>query len=198
MVSLTILLAATLTFSCASSGGSASSEPVEGFSWNFADPGVGSNGWAVAADEFWDHKGTANVSWDDTTFGRGMLRLDLDFTNDSGSEWSEPKMKYAFNPPFKMKGIASFTFDVIYNPALSSTGIFKCKVMAFNGSRAISEAEESQGIIFTDEMGNGYMKATVKLRPKRTSDSMDKMIFAIVGYRTDYKGPVFIENMRWE
>lgn len=202
IASFVVLLAAALVFSCASGGGgggggSAPSEPVEGFSWNFADPAVGSNGWTVAVDEFWDHKGTANVSWDDTTFGRGMLRLDLDFTADKGSEWSEPKMNYAFETPFEMKGITNFSFDVIYNPEFSTTGYFKCKIMTFNGTRNTSEAED-QRINAQDEVGNGYLKATVNMRPRRSTTPMDRLIFAIVGYRTDYKGPVFIENMRFE
>jgi hypothetical protein len=106
-------------------------------------------------------------------------------------------MKYTFDEPFEMKGITGFAFDIIYNPEFSSTGYFKCKVMAFNDTKSISEAE-NQRINATDEIGNGYLKTTVTLKPRRTSDSMNNMIFAIVGYLTDYKGPVFIENMRWE
>jgi hypothetical protein len=198
-VIVAIMIAAALVFSCASSGGgsAAPSEPVEGFTWNFADPDVGINGWKVAVEEFWEHKGTVEISLDEATFGKGMLRMDVDFTRDSGSDWSEPKLLYTFAEPFNMTGITKFTYTIIYNPEFSSKGHFKSKVIARNDKKDVTDGQTDR-INATEEMGNGYMKKKMDVRSRKTTNSINNMVFSIAGYLTDYKGPVFFETMGWE
>ena len=195
---LTVLMVSILAFSCASAGGDAQSAEPRGvvFSWDFDDPAAGTAGWVIAEGEFWDYKGTAALSWDGTTFGDGKLRFDVDFTADSASDWSEPKIKYAFAEPLDMTGVRNFTFDIYYNPEFSSRGSFNSKVIVLSGTRSLSDASGSL-INAKEDAGNGYLKATVTLRIGRVP-SIDNMVFSIAGYLTDYKGPVFFDNMRWE
>jgi len=190
-----------LALSCASTGGAAaaSSEEPGGivFSWEFDDPAAGTAGWRVAEGEFWDYKGTATLSRDDTTFGNGMLRLDVDFTADSRSEWSEPKIRTSLGKTINMRGITKFVFDFYYNPQLSSSGGFNTKVLAQYGTDTTVDSVGSL-INGQEDAGNDFLKATVTLPIRRVSGSMDTVIFSIAGYLTDYKGPVFFDNIRWE
>ena len=195
---MAVLMVSVLAFSCASAGGGAQSAEPGGvvFSWDFDDPAAGTQGWRVADGEFWDYKGTATLSRDDTTFGNGMLRFDVDFTADTRSEWSEPKIKTSLGKTISMRGITKLTFDFYYNPGFSTSGSFNSKVIAQYGTNSTIDA--ISGLINAQEdAGNGYLKTNVTLSV-RSSGSMDSVILSIAGYLTDYKGPVFFDNIQWE
>jgi len=182
----------------ASSGASANDNTIinKGYSWSFYDPSAGTAGWEVVPDEFWAYSGTAVLSRDDNTFGKGMLRLDVDFTADSNRDWSEPKMRYNFSEPVAMEGLFRFTYDFYYNPYLSTSGHFKSKIIALDGSSTL--VDSVAGAISGNEEVNDFIKAKVTLMIRSTSGSMDSMLLSIAGYLTDYKGPVFFDNLRWE
>ncbi|MCL1931337.1 MAG: hypothetical protein FWF55_05935 [Treponema sp.] len=194
---LAVIAISILVFSCASSGGSSGEAgSVVPISWDFDDPSADTAGWRVATGEFWDYSGTAALSRDDATFGNGMLKFDVDFSANSKSEWSEPKIRTSVGKAVSLKGYSKFTFDIYYNPELSSSGGFNSKVIAQYGTGTTTESVGSV-INAQDDAGNGFLKATVSL-PIRSSGSMDTVIFSIAGYLTDYKGPVFFDNIRWE
>jgi len=198
-MSAILLVIAVLAASCASGGKAAKTEqaaPEIKYSWNFDDPASGTAGWFMIPDEYWDFHGTAEVSRDDSTFGKGMLRLDVDYSKDSKSEWSEPKMKMAFDTP--LEGIRNFCFDFIYNPTFSNTknGHFKSKIVIYNGKKQLSE-KNTEAILALDALPNGYVKGNVSISI-RASGPVDNMVFSIAGYKTDYNGPIFFDNIRWE
>jgi len=190
---VTILFAAALSFSCASTGGDAVTN--EGYRWNFADPGAGTAGWTTAPDEFWDFKGTIDLSRDDTFLGRPMLRVDVDFSGDVGSWWSEPKLKYDFDETFELRGLNRFAFDMYFNPRNATAGSFKGKVIFLYNTGTVLEAE-LDSILATEEAGD-YLKASVVFR-FRSTRSINSLRLGIVGAVTDYKGPIFIDNLRLE
>ncbi|MCL2209595.1 MAG: glycoside hydrolase family 26 protein [Treponema sp.] len=172
-------------------------DPVNsGYTWNFDNPSEGTAGWKVVPDEFWAYSGTAQLSRDDTVFGKGMLRFDVDFTADSGKDWSEPKIKFIFKEPVDMGGLVNFSFDFYYNPNFSTGGHFKSKIIALNGNSTLVDSV-SGAISGRDETGE-YLKAPVTLSIRNTKGKMDSMLLSIAGYLTDYKGSVFFDNLRWE
>jgi len=191
-----LLVIAVLTVSCAS-GGAKTEQAAPGikYSWDFEDAGAGTAGWFLVPDEYWDFHGTAELSRDASTFGDGKLRLDIDFSKDAGSEWSEPKMKMEFNPP--LEGIRTFTFDILFNPSFSKGGHFKSKIIVSNDKKQLAD-NGSDAIVALDELPNGFVKGTVKLRIGSISSPVNNMLFSIAGYKTNYKGPIFIDNMSWE
>jgi len=196
--SMILLLIAFLIGSCASSGnagGKAADSGKVKWSCDFSDASAGTAGWdLIPSDEFWDFHGTASLSRDDKTLGMPMLRLDIDFTKDADSWWSEPKMKGTFNPP--LQNIRKFFFDFYYNPAFSTEGSFKSKIIILHDEKELAN-NNADTIIATDELPNGYVKATVSFVARSTAP-VDNMLLSIVGAKTNYKGPVFIGNMRWE
>jgi len=169
---------------------------VAGGNWSFADPAFGVQDWELANAEFYQYRGSAKLSHDDTTFGKGLLRLDVDFTESITLEWSEPKMKNDFAKAFNMKGKTRWVFDFYYSPELLNGGHFKAKVFTnSNGILVDSTGEEIEG---GEDVGQGFVKQTVTILIMPVTGFMTDMRFSIAGYLTDYKGPVFFDNIRWE
>jgi hypothetical protein len=194
-MSAILLVIAVLTFSCASGGGKTEQTPPSvKYSWNFEDPDAGTAGWFMIPDEYWDFHGTAELSRDDKTFGKAMLRLDVDYSKDANSEWSEPKMKMQFDPP--IQDIRRIVFDFIYKPEFIRGGHFKSKVIILNGKIELS-ANNTEAIIAREELPDGYVKGTVAIIA-RSTQPVDNVILSIAGYKTSYKGPIFFDNMRFE
>ena len=192
IVLLAVLIAA-LALSCASTGG-VERGPVG--SWEFSDPAKGLQGWELANSEFYQYHGTIKLSYDDTTLGTGLLRLDVDYTKDKELEWSEPKMKNDFPKAFNMKGKTRFMFDFYYNPSLLNGGHFKSKVYSNgNGILVDSSGEAIEG---GEDVGEGFVKQEVTILIMPIAGFMTDLRFSIAGYLTDYNGPVFFNNMRWE
>jgi len=188
---IVLLAASVLILSCASAGGSQT--PV--FRWNFDNADAGTAGWAPAPEEHWDFKGTINASRDTATMGKPMLRVDIDFSKDAESWWSEPKLKYTFDELFDLSGYSKLSFDMYFNPANSTTGSFKGKVMFFQDKIAVTDSELNL-IMPTEEVGD-YLKASVVFR-FRSTRSVNIIHLGIVGAVTNYKGPIFIDNLRLE
>jgi hypothetical protein len=187
-----IVLVMSLAVGCASTGGGKGGGSA---SWDFDDPAADTAGWELATTEFYQYHGDIKLSRDDTTFpGNGVLRLDVDFTKDAALEWSEPKIKIDLPRAFNVKGVTQWTFDFYYNPALRSSGSFKTKV--FTGGVNI----DSAGDIPEDgeDAGNGFVKTTASILIMPTAGFLTDMRFSVAGYLTDYNGPVFFDNMRWE
>jgi len=190
---LTVLAGAALAASCASSGGGGARAQMG--NWNFENPEADTMGWYLANAEFYQYKGPAKLSRDDTAFGRGLLRLDVDFTAHKDSEWSEVKIANDFPKSINMKGIDKFAFDFYYNPSLRTGGSFKPKIWSNNGSKSINET--GLDIEGGEDVGNGFYKAYVEIYILPGGGFIPDMRLSIAGYMTDYKGPVFFGNIAW-
>jgi hypothetical protein len=192
VIVLSVFLTAAMFLSCASGG------RPPGATWVFEDPALNTGGWELATGENYMYRGSLKLSRDDETFGKGMLRLDVDFTQDKDQEWSEPKMKNDFRSSINMKGITRFSFDFYYNPSLNTTedGHFKSKVFSNNGSFLINN--NSEAIEGGEDAGNGFLKQRVEILIMPSAGYIPDMRFSIAGYLTDYKGPVFFDDLRWE
>jgi hypothetical protein len=94
-----------------------------------------------------------------------------------------------------MKGITQFAFDFYYNPSFRTNGSFKAKVFSNNGASVDSSGDITED---GEDAGSGFVKTRAAILIMPTAGFMPDMRFSIAGYLTDYKGPVFIDNMRWE
>ena len=190
-----VLFGVALTASYALGKGDKGRPPVG--NWNFDNPEFGVQGWYLVNSEFYQYHGPIELKYDNTTLGKGLLRMDVDFTKDVGLEWSEPKMANDFPRAFNLKGKTKFCFDFYYNPSYDTAGgHFKSKV--FSNSNGIHVDSTGDEITGGEDAGNGFKKAEVEIIIMPTSGFMTDMRFSIAGYLTNYKGPVFFDNMRWE
>jgi len=194
---MVVLAGAVLVTSCASSGGGGGGGGARGpvGVWTFEDPNADTQGWYLANSEFYQYKGPAKLSRDETTFGKGVLRLDVDYTGYQESEWSEIKMAIDFPKSINMKNVDKFAFDFYYNPSLRKSGVFKPKIWSNNGSKFINET--GIDIEGGEDMGNGFLKAYVEIYIMPGGGFIPDMRLSIAGYLTDYKGPIFFGNIAW-
>ena len=201
-----VVALSVLVFSCASGGGGGGgggaakpaaqqTEPgVPVFAWNFDDPGAGALGW-VPNDTHWEYRGAITISRDDTTLGRPVLKVELDYSRDAGQDWSEAKIRCPFPTPIEIASVTRFNFDLYYNPSYRTRGSFKGKVFAMEGTREKSTAEIS---LKEEDGGDGWIRARVSVPLMKAAGNMDATMIGIVGYRTNYKGPVLLDNIYWD
>jgi len=194
IMSAILLIAAVLAVSCASGGGAKTAEtfPNAKYFWDFSDPAAGTAGWVISDDK-WDFHGTTSLSRDDKTFKKGMLRWDVDFSQDGDSDWSEPKLTVKLDKP--VENVRKIVFDFIFNQSLTNDGLFKSKAIIFNGGKELAAAN-TDAIMGIDPVSGGFVKETVEIPVK--GSSVDVIVLSIAGYKTTYKGPVFFDNLRLE
>jgi len=190
-------IAAVFAVSCASTGGGGGTggERAPLGVWTFENPDNDTGGWWLTNAEFYQYKGAAKLSRDDTTFSKGMLRLDVDFTGHKDIEWAEVKIANDFPKSINMKNISRFAFDFYYNPSLRTCGVFKPKIWSNNGSKFINETglDMEEG----EKMDNGFIKVHVEIFITPSGGFIPDMRMSVAGSLTDYKGPVFFDNIQW-
>jgi mannan endo-1,4-beta-mannosidase len=130
--------------------------------------------------------GVTQISYDSVL---QAMKLDVDYSGNASSSWSEAKIRYTFAAPFQLEGYNRFSFDFIYDPAQMTTGSFMAKLFAsgIDTNIAVGNAE--------DLGSSGLKKATVTLNLSGDRNSISSFTLGLVGNRTDYKGPIYIDNV---
>lgn len=147
-------------------------------------------GWASAGN--FDYAGGMTISHN-TTVGDGSMKLDVDYSANSESSWSEAKFAYTFAETKDLNGYNQFSFDFIYDPAKMTTGSFKAKL--FSGSIDTNANIDTGKAV---DCGNGLKKATVTLDFASAANSVNEFSVGLVGSNTDYKGSVYIDNVTFK
>jgi mannan endo-1,4-beta-mannosidase len=147
-------------------------------------------------------------SWSDGgnyNYGGGMiigydstlkaLKLDVDYSGNSTSAWSEAKINYTFAQATELKGYNRFSFDLIYDPLRMTAGSFTGKLFA-GGSNA--NIDLNKAISGAADFGSGLKKATVELTLTGDANSINGFTIGLVGSNTDYKGSLYIDNVTFD
>jgi mannan endo-1,4-beta-mannosidase len=187
-----VTLSMLAVLSCASTGGGGGAQKE----WTFDDAGKGTDGWYLTKAEFWQYTGDIDLGYDDSAFGDGMLRLDLDFSNPANqNDWSEPKLAIDFLRAVGLRGIGSFTFDFYFDPSARNQGQFQTKIYTEYGGGKIDTVQplSSSG----ETMPNGFVKVQASIPIEPVSTFINSIRFSVVGSNTDYVGPVYIDNIRF-
>jgi mannan endo-1,4-beta-mannosidase len=116
------------------------------------------------------------------------MKLNVDYSGDSSTSWSEAKVKYTFAQAQEFEGYNQFSFDFIYDPAKMTKGTFLAKL--FSGTIDINTA-----ISNAEDFGSGLKKAAVVLSLTGAANSVNSFTIGLVGNSTDYKGSVYIDNV---
>ncbi|MDR0524459.1 MAG: CIA30 family protein [Spirochaetaceae bacterium] len=160
--------------------------------WTFDSP-ESVREWTAEEREFWQYTGSVTLSHDSETVGSGALKMELDFSvPQNQNEWSEPKIKTVIQPPFDPEDFIEARFDFYYIPALRSKGNFKAKIFSPGGLDA-SVTIPDEG----ETLNQGLVKTTVILSFPPPAERISGFTFSIIGSNTDYKGAVFIDNLRF-
>lgn len=166
-----------------------STEEVTGMLWDFNDASKELQGWKY--DGAYDYDGTHDVSYDKDFTGSGSLKLDVDFTNNSGSGWSEVKIDNWINDGVNMGEYNTIKFNLYYNPANMTKGTFKSQFWVNSDINKSADIDLAK----SEYLGNGVSRVPVTITFDTKDVKANLLILSIVGSSTDYKGSLYIDDI---
>ncbi len=150
--------------------------------------------WVVA--EPYEYSGESKIE-NRTVGDKKFLTLTMDYSKDAEKGWSEAKFDYTHPSPVStLRGYNAFVADIYYKPADKTGGNFEIKLFSnspkINDNTAIPEGEP------VDIPGmEGYYKAEYVLNLRLTEGAFQNLTFGFVGKNTDFKGDIYLDNMRF-
>lgn len=157
---------------------------------------------SLAADKWsdggvWQYTGTKTIE-NETVEGRNFLKVGLDYSNDSATNWSEAKLEYAHSETVaSMAGYNTFKADFYYKPDNKTAGGFKIKIynkdLGLDIDGEIPVGTPVEGI----EGLENYNRSELVLQISPKDAAFTQLSFGIVGVNTDYKGEIYLDNMRF-
>ncbi|MDR1642173.1 MAG: hypothetical protein LBT59_20985 [Clostridiales bacterium] len=164
---------------------------VEAVVWDFNDTSKGIDGWIInEGDRAYDYSGESSIEYDSSTFDSGVLKFNVDFSANSSSSWSEAKMYNTFaSSLIELDGYNLLSFDFYYNPSLMTKGSFSSQIYissSSSGNKAIPMSGESVG---------DFIKTQATISIPVSSGQATQFMLSVVGASTDYKGPVYFDNV---
>lgn len=157
--------------------------------WDFNDAGKGASGWENGGS--WAYDGELNISYDESAIGNGALKLNVDYSKNVATSWSEIKIQNNFENSININGYNMLTYDFIYNPSSMTTGSFQTKLF-INGAVDTYVPINFENL---EDIGGGLKKVKVTIKFNSANKYVDEIIIGIIGGNTDYKGDVFIDNI---
>lgn len=172
-------------------------EEEVGLSWDFSDASKGVDGFY--SNGAWEYKGpTTGFISRDSSVGNGSLALNLDYSNNASTSWSELKIGNWLNSAEDFTGYNKFSFDFIYDPAAMTQGSFKVKVFANDTSNnAAIDATGDIDFGNVEYLDNGLAKAKATVMFDAKSVKVQGLTFGLVGCSTNYKGTAYLDNMQF-
>ena len=160
---------------------------VEPVSWSFDDS---NEGWNFGGAYSYNGPRDNVVNFDEEKQG---LRLDVDYSKNAGDSWSEFKIEKKFEgEKLKLNGYNVLTYDFIYDPNCITTGTFKAKLFITDGPNKDVPIDLSN----SEDLGNGLKKAQAVVEFNNADIEADSIILGLVGSNTDYKGSIYIDNIK--
>ena len=162
---------------------------IDELCWDFDNSAEGVTGWSDGGN--WDYSGEKIISYDENTIGSGSLKLALDYSNDSASNWSEAKININFPEAYNFNGYNMFTCYFVYDPSAMSTGAFNIKLFIENAVDTYEQVKLSAA----EDIGNGLKKVKFSLKFNNKDVDIDSITLGIIGVGTDYKGNIYLDNI---
>lgn len=158
--------------------------------WDFSSD---VNGWYY--DSGWEsgYNGGANsaISWDE---GKQMMKVDLDYSADAENSWSQTAVSIWSNEGMNFSGANQVSFDLYYDTANRSTGGFTVK--AYSGDASI-DTYQSVNEESAETVEGTLNKVSMKMEINEVgADVVQGFSLAIVGVSTDYKGSIWLDNVK--
>ncbi|SCP96412.1 glycosyl hydrolase [Anaerobium acetethylicum] len=159
--------------------------------WDFSD---GTQGWIF--DGSWagdSYHGTSMCTHDPE---KGMLKVDMDFSQDSSNGWCQPGISFSEETGIDYSAFTTLSFDLYYDSAAFTTGQITIKAVSDNVFQ-----EQMTGFynLTTEDAGGTLKKATIAFQLDSSyakTETPGKLMLLIVGNSTDYKGSLWFDNIR--
>ncbi|SCW74398.1 Carbohydrate binding module 27 [Lachnospiraceae bacterium C10] len=151
----------------------------------------GIDGWYYGAGWEWDYDSGKTTTIEAEN---GELRMNVDFSKNSSSGWSQTTAVYENKDGMNLTGSNQARVDLIYDEKNMTTGAIGVKLYTDEGLGAFGLADMTQAV----DLGDGRKKTTVSF----TFDSLGtesgkvkKFAIQLVGQNTDYKGAIWLDNL---
>lgn len=172
----------------------AAAAPVK--TWDFQS---GAGNWAYSGA--WNYSGDASTAWDESN--GGCLKVNVDFSDDKDQSWSEVKLSDSSvtkEAPIKVgAGVSEVDFDFYYDASqVKGDAALKAKLYAAStkDEAVIDQPVDDIMSKAKDVPGTNLKKAHVRvILDDPVTDDIAHFEFSIVGYMTNYKGAVYIDNI---
>ncbi len=116
------------------------------------------------------------------------LKVSLDYTANSASDWSEAKVNYTPAEPADLSQYNQISVDIIYPAGLKSPKMKFFSNGIFNKDTAVDEST-------AEDLGNGFKKVTVTVSFSPTTTKMETVMVGVIGVKSDFKGDVYLDNL---
>ncbi len=152
----------------------------------------GIEGWYYGAGWEWDYDSGKNTTIE---ADKGELRMNVDFSKNSSSGWSQTTAVYENKEGMNLTGSNEAEMDLIYEEKNMTTGSFAVKLYTDEGLGAIGTADLTKAL----DMGDGRKKVTISFTFEalgKESSQVKKFAIQLVGQNTDYKGAIWMDNLK--
>lgn len=160
--------------------------------WDFEDDTT--QGWyfdnSWAQDSY--HGATENVC----SVEEGKLKVDLDYSEDADNGWVQPAISISPESGIDFSGASTLEFEMYFLKDAMNTGNITVKGVAEDTLN-----EQMSGIkdMAAEDVGNGLTKTVFNFQINTSAvkeKPLDKLMILLVGNNTDYKGPLYFDNIR--
>jgi len=156
-------------------------------SWDFSS---GKDGWYYGTGWEYNYQSAANSS---VVADNGKLKINCDYSKDKDQSWSQLAACVWENAGMNLKGVNKCKLDFYYDAAKLTSGSFLLKLYSGAGIEVNvnidpADAIEEEGTIVK-------VPVTFTFDPLR-DESVNDLAVCIVGSNTDYKGAVWLDNVK--
>ena len=130
------------------------------------------------------------------------LKMPLDYTGVSNDDWKDATVCLEDSNGLDFSAYNNMTFDFYYNPSSMTKGNIALKAAASVGDKDLFS--EQKLVDYDDaavsDGGNGFKKVTFSFKideEKAKTLKPGKIDIVITGRQTDYKGDIYIDNIKF-
>lgn len=161
-------------------------EEVELGSFDFED---GIDGWYYG--DGWEYQYNGTLPTIEAENGR--LKVNVDYSQDKDKDWSNIAVCYWNDEGLHLKGASRISMDVWFETDKLTEG--ELKIAAYSNAGIDSNTSLTE---LEEEEGTGLTKGRAVLTiPVLTEETMQDLGVKIVGCNTDYKGAVYLDNIKF-
>lgn len=145
------------------------------------------DGWSYGDSWEYQYNGKNNTS---ISYDNEKLKINVDYSADSAESWSQMAVCYN-ESDMSLKNANYASFDFYYETAKLTKGSFGVGIFSNCGIDNVADINNA-----AVDIGNGISKATVEFDYSNVTDDLaSDLTIKIIGFSTDYKGSIWLDNI---
>lgn len=157
-------------------------------SWDFDD---GLQDWYYGGEDWeYQYDGGANSSIE---ADEGQLKINVDYSGNSDADWSQTAVAVYNNDGWNLQGANRVMFDFYYDTQYMTKGSFKIKIFSNAGIDVNSSIDTEHAEVISGTRKK--VKYSIDF-DEISSEPVQDWAINVIGNETDYKGSVWIDNVK--